>query len=147
MHHCFNVVTTRGARVSAVLVRALEPVDGLAAMRRRRRVSERERLARGPGCVAQALGLTLADNGVDLTAGHVWISAAPPERTGFAIARGPRIGISVARERLWRFYLRGHPCVSAAGSGTSAPGRRGPAVRARRRPGAASRAVFAPVRG
>jgi len=117
MHHCLNVVTEGPGTASAVLIRALEPMSGLDAMRRRRALlanSARlwERLTRGPGCVAQALGLTRRQNGLDLTRGPLWIADQPPDRRGFAVARGPRIGIRVAVERRWRFYLTGHPCVS-----------------------------------
>jgi DNA-3-methyladenine glycosylase len=119
MHHCMNVVTGAGGVASAVLIRALEPVSGLVAMMRRRGVMVPERLARGPGCVTRALGLTGADDGADLTRGPVWIPALAPRRGGWRIARGPRIGISRAVGRRWRFFLAGHPCVS----GRTAPGR------------------------
>ena len=127
MHHCLNVVTGAGGVASAVLIRALEPVSGLAAMVRRRGAMAPERLARGPGCVTRALGLTGADDGADLTRGPVWIPASPPRCGRWRIARGPRIGISRAVGRRWRFFLSGHPCVS----GRAAPGR----VAARTGPG------------
>jgi DNA-3-methyladenine glycosylase len=95
-----------------VLVRALEPVSGLARMRRRRGAVPVERLARGPGCVAAALGLTRAHDGLDLTRGPLWISDLPPRRGGRPVAQGPRVGIRAGAERPWRFRLRGHPCVS-----------------------------------
>jgi DNA-3-methyladenine glycosylase len=112
MHHCLNVVTGNGGVASAVLIRALEPIAGLAAMARRRGTVARERLARGPGCVARALGLTGVHDGADLTRGPLWLSARPPRRGGRRIASGPRIGIRRAVRRPWRFYLAGHPCVS-----------------------------------
>ena len=117
MHHCLNVVTDPAGTASAVLIRALEPVSGIEAMRRRRGLAADtprllERLARGPGCVARALGVTRRQDGLDLTRGPLWIADQAPERRGLAIARGPRIGIRVAVTRRWRFYLTGHPCVS-----------------------------------
>ena len=112
MHHCANVVCGPRGRPSAVLIRAIAPVEGLATMRRRRGVSSEDRLGRGPGCVARALGLDLGHNGVDLTSGPVWIARAPARREGLRVARGPRIGIRLAAERPWRFYLEGHPSVS-----------------------------------
>lgn len=121
MHHCMNVVTGAGGVASAVLIRALEPVSGLAAMKRRRGVVALERLARGPGCVTRALGLTGADDGADLSRGPIWLAALPPRRGGRRIAAGPRIGISRAIGRRWRFFLAGHPCVS----GGTAKGRAG----------------------
>jgi DNA-3-methyladenine glycosylase len=127
MHHCMNVVTGASGVASAVLIRALVPVSGLPAMRRRRGVVALERLARGPGCVTRALGLTGADDGADLTRGPIWLAALPPRRGGRRIAAGPRIGISRAVGRRWRFLLEGHPCVSG---GTA----RGRAGRGRRLP-------------
>jgi len=112
VHHCLNVVTGTPGTAAAVLIRALEPVAGIAAMRRRRGLGDRERLARGPGCVTRALGLTVAHDGLDLTSGPLWIADGPPRRGGRRIARSPRIGISRAVARPWRFFLAGHPCVS-----------------------------------
>src|SRR5262245_29491709 len=152
VHYCLNVVTARRGRPSAVLIRALEPVSGLERMARAERPSSRARrnprtprttqgrdpllLARGPGLVARALGLSLAQDGVDLTRGPLWLSAAP-RRLGARIARSPRIGISRAVSRRWRFYLAGHPSVSGprgrfrrAPSRTRArPPERGPVIR------------------
>jgi DNA-3-methyladenine glycosylase len=123
MHHCLNLVTGPRGEASAVLVRALEPVDGVPLMRRRRGAGDEARLARGPGNVARALGLTRAHDGLDLTRGPLWLSDLPPRRAGRRVARSGRVGIRLARERPWRCYLAGHPCVSAP------RGRPGPALR------------------
>lgn len=116
MHHCLNLVTGAEGRASAVLVRAIEPLAGAVHMRRSRGAIGRRlpdsRLARGPGNVARALGVTLAHDGLDLTRGRLWISNRPRERQGRRVASGPRIGIGPARERAWRFHLEGNPCVS-----------------------------------
>jgi DNA-3-methyladenine glycosylase len=112
MHYCVNLVTGPAGRADAVLIRALEPLEGLALMRRRRGVSELERLARGPGCVTRALGLDRRHDGLDLTHGPLVVESGRPERGGARVARGPRIGIRVAVERPWRFWLAGHTCVS-----------------------------------
>jgi DNA-3-methyladenine glycosylase len=123
MHHCLNVVTGSAGRAGAVLIRALEPITGLEAMARRRGVRDRERLTRGPGCVGQALGLTRADDGLDLTHGPLWLAGQPPRRQGRRIVRSPRIGITRAAARRWRFFLAGHPCVSGRpGSQSARPG-------------------------
>ncbi|HEY2955957.1 MAG TPA: DNA-3-methyladenine glycosylase [Candidatus Eisenbacteria bacterium] len=129
MHHCLNLVTGAAGRASAVLVRALEPVEGVEIMRRRRGPLPVPRLARGPGCVAQALGLTRAHDGLDLTRGPLWISDRPARRAGLPIARGPRVGIRAGLERAWRFRLAGHPCVSGPRGAPRA------ALRPRRPPG------------
>jgi len=116
MHFCLNVVTEREGVASAVLIRALEPVEGLEIMRRRRGLASGPgtwlRLARGPGCVARALGLAREHDGLDLTRGPLWLTDRT-RRRGFRVAAGPRIGIRVAQERPWRLFLLGHPCVSA----------------------------------
>jgi DNA-3-methyladenine glycosylase len=131
MHHCLNFVTGSVGRASAVLIRALEPVEGIDLMRSRRGMGEADRLARGPGNVARALDLTREHDGLDLTGGRLWLSDLPARRGGHRIERGPRIGIRVAAERAWRFYLAGHPCVSAP----RGPAARPPAHRAGRPPG------------
>jgi DNA-3-methyladenine glycosylase len=112
MHHCLNVVCEREGIAGAVLVRALSPVAGEALMRRRRRVEGSERLARGPGCVAQALGLTRVHDGADLVGGRLWVSREPARREGRRVLAGPRIGISRGETLPWRYWLAGHPCVT-----------------------------------
>ena len=134
MHHCLNLVTGAAGKASAVLVRALEPVDGDGLMRARRGAVAAPRLARGPGNVARALGLTRAHDGLDLVDGPLWLSDQPPRRGGRRIVRGPRVGIRVALDRDWRFFLEGHPGVSAHGGNPSRAGRdpvRGTAFRLR----------------
>jgi DNA-3-methyladenine glycosylase len=133
MHHCLNLVTGTAGKASAVLVRALSPVDGEELMRERRGAGAAARLARGPGNVARALGVTRAHDGLDLVTGALWLSAAPPRRGGHRIARGPRIGIRVALDRDWRWFLDGHPCVTAS-KGAAAHGRRPRERRPRVRP-------------
>lgn len=124
MHHCLNVVTGRDGDASAVLIRALAPIAGLASMARRRGAMTPERLARGPGCVARAMGLTTADDGADLTRGPLWLPALPARRGGLRVVRSARIGIRRAQSRRWRFFLAGHPCVSGRPRRAPAPGAR-----------------------
>ena len=123
LHHCLNLVTGTTGKASAVLVRALEPVDGCELMRERRGIGATTRLARGPGNVARALGLTRAHDGLDLVGGPLWLSDLPPRRGGHRVARGPRVGIRVALDRDWRCFLEGHPCVSAPGGAATRVGR------------------------
>lgn len=126
MHHCLNVVCGREGAAAAVLVRALEPVEGFALARERRGVAEAHRLMRGPGCVARALGLTREHDGLDLVAGPLRVSAAPADLMGRRIASGPRVGIRAGLEHHWRFWLGGHPCVSGrGGAGGARDHRRG----------------------
>ena len=112
MHHCLNVVCGREGVAAAVLVRALEPLEGLGLARERRGVHEAARLMRGPGCVARALGLTRAHDGTDLVTGPLRVTGEPPRRLGRRVTSGPRVGIRFGLEHHWRFWLEGHPCVS-----------------------------------
>ena len=116
MHHCLNLVTGPVDEAEAVLIRAIEPLEGIEEMTRCRRGAPLERLGRGPGCVAEAFGLGRQHDGLDLTKGPLWIADQPAQREGYRVTRGPRIGISVAQERPWRFFLAGHPFVSGPGA-------------------------------
>jgi DNA-3-methyladenine glycosylase len=106
MHHCCNVVCGQVGQPSAVLLRAGEVVEGLETARARRGRSTDRDLARGPGRLCQALGIDLADNGVDL-AGHL-VPGVPIE----PVSTGPRVGLRLAAERPWRFWVTGEPTVS-----------------------------------
>ena len=114
IHHCVNVVAESAGQAAAVLVRALEPVAGTDLMALARGPMPFARLGRGPGCVAVALGLTRAHDGLDLTQGPLWISDLPPRRGGLRVSTSPRIGIRLATTRLWRMFLAGSPSVSGA---------------------------------
>ena len=112
MHHCVNFVCEAEGSAGAVLVRPLEPLRGIDAMRRSRGTPEFARLARGPGCVAQALALDRRQDGLDLSSGEVWVASTTRPPYAARILRGQRIGIRVGVERPWRFWVAGHPCVS-----------------------------------
>lgn len=121
--HCLvNVVTEAEGSPAAVLIRALEPVEGIPAMRRRRvrpakgrrTVTPRDlrdaQLCRGPGNLTMAMGITLEENELDLCGSRLFV-----EDHGQPIgdiAWGPRIGIRVATDRPWRAWVAGHPAVS-----------------------------------
>lgn len=120
-HHCLNVVTEAAGVPSAVLVRAIAPLEGLALMKRRRRTRDPTRIGAGPGNLCQALLITRAHNEWDLTAGQtLWVSA-PDGAQRFAIACGPRIGVTAAHDLPLRFVVKGSPHLSkpllAAGRG------------------------------
>jgi DNA-3-methyladenine glycosylase len=115
MHWCANVVCGPDGEAAAVLIRALAPLSGLEAMRAARPKARRDLdLCNGPAKLCQALGITGADDGTDLLSrgrGGVRLldDGTPPPRRP---ARGPRIGIRVATERRWRFWVPGDPNVS-----------------------------------
>ncbi len=126
LHFCLNAITARRGTPGCVLIRALEPTHGRPTMAARRGVPARTvRLTNGPAKLTQALGITLRENGADLRRGP--LTLRPPSTPGrIAVAVGPRIGISRATARRLRFWIRGHPYVSAprrAASAGSQPGR------------------------
>jgi DNA-3-methyladenine glycosylase len=115
IHYLVNAVTESEGSPAAVLIRALEPVDGIALMTRRRRPEKGgpdpiTNLCRGPGNLTQALGISLAENRLDLTSSRLSIEdrGHVPSR----IVWGPRIGIRVGTDRHWRCWIDGHRCVS-----------------------------------
>lgn len=113
LHHCANVVTGPEGEGSAVLLRAGAVVAGDDLAAARRRTDDRHRWARGPGNLAEALGLTLTDLGTELTAApEPWLEPGEPV-TADRVASGPRVGVSRAVMRPWRFWLAGDPTVSA----------------------------------
>lgn len=109
-HWCFNAVTERKGFPSAVLIRALEPVSGLAVMRRRRRTADPRLLCSGPGRLCAALGITGRLNGRLLGGATVRILEGAAGRK--RIAASPRIGVSRAADWPLRFYLRESPWLS-----------------------------------
>jgi DNA-3-methyladenine glycosylase len=112
IHFCLNAIAGRTGTPGCVLVRALEPAAGIATMARRRGLSPQSvALTNGPGKLTQALGITLRQNGADLTGGPLVI--APPDGPReFDIATGPRVGITRAAHLLLRFWVREHRYVS-----------------------------------
>jgi DNA-3-methyladenine glycosylase len=122
MHFCMNIVTERDGVAGAVLLRGIEPLRGLDRMRQRRgsRVKD-EDLSNGPAKLCEAFAIGRNENGLDLLGDEIYLMEAPGESAA-PIARSPRIGIGVATDKRWRFFLRGNPWVS-----------RSPAARKRRR--------------
>ncbi len=119
VHYLVNAVTEAVDSPAAVLIRALEPDEGVGLMQKRRArgsgkpaaAFERDGLCRGPGNLTKALGIAIAQNGLDLTGRTLFIEAPRVERA-LPIAWGPRIGITVGTEQAWRCYVPEHPCVS-----------------------------------
>ena len=116
MYFCMNVVCQPAGVPEAVLLRALEPLEGVELMRRQRELAEGPewRLCRGPGALCRALGIGRAENGADLVRGPLRIVDAPPVPAA-RVARTARIGVAYAggdAARPWRFLVRGSPAVS-----------------------------------
>lgn len=116
IHHrwCLNAVTEPEGIPSAILIRAVEPLDGLDLMHQRRRTDIVRDLARGPARLCEALAIDRTYDGWDLTAGReLWI-ADDPDANGqpLRVVRSVRIGISSAQRRLLRFYVADNRFVS-----------------------------------
>jgi DNA-3-methyladenine glycosylase len=140
MYHCLNVVTEIEGRAAALLVRAVEPIEGMDQIRavRREWLDRRHRggsghapagvaaevassrLASGPGLVCLAFSIDRSDNGVDLCEGTSDLHLEPGGVDPAAVATGPRIGIGYAgepwRSAPWRFWIAGNVAVSARGA-------------------------------
>ena len=112
IHALVNAVCEREGVGAAVLIRALEPVEGIDLMRERRGVEALDQLCSGPGKLTQALGIGLGLNATDLVGGPLRIAPRPPGWEEPAIVTGTRIGITKAPELPWRFCARGSRSVS-----------------------------------
>jgi DNA-3-methyladenine glycosylase len=114
MHHCFNIVTSTANKPEVVLLRALEPVDGLELIRKRRKTDRLKDLCSGPGKLCSAMGITREHNAADLCIGELYLldNDRVPEDE---ITATPRINIDYAGEARaypWRFLIRNSQYVS-----------------------------------
>ena len=112
IHALVNAVCEPEGVAAAVLIRALEPVDGIDLMRERRGLHALDQLCSGPGKLTQALGIGLGLNATDLVTGPLRIAPRPPGWEEPEIVAGTRIGITKAAELPWRFCARGSRSVS-----------------------------------
>ena len=110
MHYCFNAVTQPRGVAEAVLIRALEPLEGIELMRKRRKRERLAELTSGPAKLCVAMAIDTNSNGHDLTRPPLYIEDREIE-PGEIVWR-PRIGITVGTEHLWRCYISGNPFVS-----------------------------------
>jgi DNA-3-methyladenine glycosylase len=127
MHFCANVVACEEGVGEAVLIRAVEPVDGIEVMRKNRGFTRQKKsgraadkgdermLTNGPAKVCEALGINCKHNGVDLCSDETWIASGshPTSHTSHPrIASSSRIGIRSGRDKEWKFYVKGSRFVS-----------------------------------
>ena len=112
MHDCMNIVAEHEGTPGCVLIRALQPVEGLGVMRSRRLKAKTERdLASGPGKLTQALAITRRDSGVDMTKGDLVVETRRLAKK-FGIGVTPRIGITKCADLPLRFFIAGNKYVS-----------------------------------
>lgn len=109
MHYCFNLTAGSKGRGEAVLIRALEPLEGIELMQKRRGITDESRLTNGPAKLAQALGITKAHSGEMINQNSLRLEPGfqPKE-----ITQTTRIGIKKAVDQPWRFYVSDNSFVS-----------------------------------
>lgn len=109
MHYCVNIVTGSKGHGEGVLLRALEPVDGIDLMKQRRRTDILANLCSGPAKLVQAMGISKLHGGTNLNDGSLRLE---PGFTPKVISQSPRIGISQAKDQPWRFFVADNQFVS-----------------------------------
>ena len=117
MHHCMNVVAQQAHEPVAVLIRALEPLEGIESMYPRRKAARKDhQLCSGPAKLCQAMNINRDQNGIDLvTNTNLWIEDHQIKVLSNHIASGPRIGVQYAQDwtdKPYRFWIKDHFCVS-----------------------------------
>ena len=119
IHHLFNVVTNVKGIPNAVLIRAIQPLDGINIMLERRNLKNiSSRLTAGPGILSQAMGITVKNSGQSLLDKQIWIeNNSKQQNNNINIISNPRVGVQYAgKDALnpWRFLIAGNPWVSSA---------------------------------
>ncbi|MCW3124928.1 MAG: 3-methyladenine glycosylase [Bacteroidetes bacterium] len=118
IHYLFNIITNLAHTADAVLIRAIEPVDGIETMLERRGMTKMEhRIGAGPGSVSKALGLTRHHNAIDLTEDHIWVEKRGINYKEDQIIASPRVGVDYAGDDAflpWRYRVADSPWVSKA---------------------------------
>jgi DNA-3-methyladenine glycosylase len=109
MHYCCNIVGGGQGSAEAVLLRALQPTQGLELMQKRRHTDSLHNLCSGPAKLVQALGLGPADNGVSVTTPRLHLR---PRHTTPIVIASPRIGIRQATDKPWRFFVAKNPHIT-----------------------------------
>jgi DNA-3-methyladenine glycosylase len=118
IHYLFNVITNWRHTADAVLIRAIEPLDGIEHMLQRRGMDKiAPRIAAGPGSVTKAMGIDKTHNGMDLTDKEIWIEDRGITYKKSQIIASPRVGVDYAGEDAklpWRYRVKDNPWVSKA---------------------------------
>ena len=118
IHHLFNVVTNWEGIPHAVLIRAIEPKDGIGVMmQRRNKKILNYSLTSGPGTLTQALGITIINSGVSLRGDQIWLEDQNINYSNHDIIESPRVGVQYAKDdalNLWRFQIQNSPWISRA---------------------------------
>ena len=113
MHHCLNIVTEQVDYPAAILIRAVEPSEGLDLMQKHRPIPDVRRLTNGPGKLCQAFGIDRRLNGLDMCGEALFIEDRGTSLGDIMVTT--RVGVDYAgpwKDKPWRFYIAGHPGVS-----------------------------------
>jgi DNA-3-methyladenine glycosylase len=113
LHHCLNIVTEQEDYPAAVLIRAVEPSEGMALMQKERPLPDVRRLTNGPGKLCQAFGIDRRLNGLDMCGEALFIEDRDTRLVDIVVTT--RVGVDYAgpwKDKPWRFYIAGHPGVS-----------------------------------
>jgi DNA-3-methyladenine glycosylase len=112
MYHCFNVVTNKKGIGEAVLIRAVEPIEGIEIMKKNRKIDEEKNLCNGPAKLTISFGIDKKLNGVNLLDKKSSLKLMQGEEEEFETAEAKRIGISDGVDLPYRFYIKGNIWVS-----------------------------------
>jgi DNA-3-methyladenine glycosylase len=114
MHFCANVVTENAGVGRAILLRAVEPVEGIHSLARRRGLPRTDvaHICNGPAKLCQAFAIARKQNGTDLCGERIWIEQREPPLEGRLIGTSSRVGISTGKEQKWRFFVKRNAFVS-----------------------------------
>jgi DNA-3-methyladenine glycosylase len=113
-HFCFNAVTGKKDTPSAVLIRGVEPVEGIEIMKKNRRTGNIYNLTNGPGKFTKAFGIDKKHNGASLLGDEIYIAELARENKKYHILKSKRIGITKNTDKLYRFYVKDNLFVSRA---------------------------------
>ena len=118
IHHLFNIVTNKKGHADAVLIRGIEPIDGIETILKRRGKSQSDRsTGAGPGNVSKALGITTSLYGTNLLSDTIWLECRNIELNKTIILESPRVGVAYAGDDAslpWRFRIKGNGYTSVA---------------------------------
>ncbi|MCP2618403.1 DNA-3-methyladenine glycosylase, partial [Candidatus Aminicenantes bacterium AC-335-A11] len=112
MYYLLNIITEKENFPAAILIRAVEPLEGVELMKKRRKTNNIRNLASGPGKLAQAFAIDLSLNGVDMTSPYSPLYVGEKKVEAKELVWKPRIGIREGTDRLWRVYVKDNPFVS-----------------------------------
>jgi DNA-3-methyladenine glycosylase len=113
-HFCFNTVTGKKNTPSAVLIRGIEPLEGIRIMKKNRGTDDLYNLTNGPGKLTKAFSIDKKLNGANLNGNEIYIAEAAGNNKKYSIMKSKRIGITKNPDKLYRFYVKDNPFVSKA---------------------------------